>query len=322
MFSHRLPSLALALWAIAALPAAYAQSSVFDYPIAADKVFLLDLEKAGERLVAVGERGVVLYSDDQGQKWHSLRSPVTRTLTALAFANDREGAAVGHGGALLHTVDGGLSWQAVEADSGGESLLGVAAIGDRQLLAWGAFGLVLASGDGGASWERRMILGEDFDRHIAQILQTQGQLLLVGESGTLARSLDQGQTWQTLESPYEGSFFGALQTRAGALLAYGMRGNVWRSTDEGQTWSKAQTGTTLGINSALQLASGRILALGNGGLLLASDDDGVSFRALNNASKASLAQGVQLPNGQTLAVGEAGVSSLSSLVLAQGSVQP
>ncbi|MCY1399385.1 Ycf48-like protein [compost metagenome] len=321
MFSHRLPSLALALWAIAALPAAFAQPPVLDYPIAADKAFLLDLEKAGERLVAVGERGVVLYSDDQGQQWHSLRTPVTRTLTALAFANAREGAAVGHGGALLHTNDGGLNWQAVEADTGGESLLGVASIGDQHMLAWGAFGLVLASSDGGASWERRTILGDDFDRHIAQILKVQGQLLLVGESGTLAHSLDQGQTWEAMDSPYEGSFFGALQTRAGTLLAYGMRGNVWRSADSGQSWSKVETATTLGINGGLQLDSGRILALGNGGLVLASDDDGLSFQPLNGSSKASLAQGVQLTDGQTLAVGDQGIKSLTSLVSLQESVK-
>ncbi|NUU35550.1 YCF48-related protein [Pseudomonas sp. C2B4] len=318
MFSHRLPSLALALWALAALPAAFVQAPALDYPIAADKVLLLDLEKAGERLVAVGERGVVLYSDDQGQGWHSLRTPVTRTLTAVAFATGQEGAAVGHGGALLHTGDGGLHWQAVEADTGGESLLGVTAMGGKRMVAWGAFGLYLESDDGGASWQRRMILGEDFDRHIAQILNAQGQWLLVGESGTLARSLDQGQTWEAMESPYQGSFFGALQTRDGTLLAYGMRGNLWRSVDQGQSWNKIETATTLAINGSLQQDNGRILALGNGGIVLASDDDGATFRAINGSTKANLAQGVQLSNGQTLAVGDRGVTSLARLVIAKG----
>lgn len=318
MFSHRLPSTALALWAFAALPAAFAQTAALDYPIAADKVLLLDLEKAGDRLVAVGERGVVLYSDDQGQGWHSLRTPVTRTLTAVAFSSTQEGVAVGHGGALLHTVDGGLHWQPVEADTGGESLLGVTAMGDKRMVAWGAFGLYLESDDGGASWARRMILGEDFDRHIGQVLKVQGQWLLVGESGTLARSLDQGQNWEALESPYQGSFFGALQTRDGTLLAYGMRGNLWRSVDKGQSWSKIETATTLAINGSLQQDNGRILALGNGGIVLASDDDGATFRAINGASKASLAQGVQLSNGQTLAVGDHGVASLARLVIVKG----
>ncbi|MNQ95920.1 Ycf48-like protein [compost metagenome] len=191
-------------------------------------------------------------------------------------------------------------------------------MGGMHMVAWGAFGVYLESSDGGASWERRMILGEDFDRHIAQVLNAQGQWLLVGESGTLAHSLDQGQTWEAIESPYQGSFFGALQTRDGALLAYGMRGNIWRSADKGQNWSKIDTGTTLAINGSLQLGSGRIVALGNGGIVLASDDDGLSFRALSGPSTASLAQGVQLTDGQTLAVGDRGIESLTALVAAKG----
>ena len=54
-------------------------------PIRSDRVILLDVAMAGKRLVAVGERGVVMASDDNGVTWVGTRAPVTRTLTAVTF---------------------------------------------------------------------------------------------------------------------------------------------------------------------------------------------------------------------------------------------
>ena len=54
-----------------------------------DHIILLDIDKAGDRLVAVGERGFVLYSDDEGATWTARPTPVTRTLTGVAF-KDRD----------------------------------------------------------------------------------------------------------------------------------------------------------------------------------------------------------------------------------------
>src|SRR4026207_2359612 len=64
-----------------------------------DRIILLDIDKSGERLVAVGERGFVLYSDDDGKTWTARPTPVTRTLTGVAFKDPQTGVAGGHGGA-------------------------------------------------------------------------------------------------------------------------------------------------------------------------------------------------------------------------------
>ena len=64
-------------------------SAVTAAPIKPDRVILLDVAMAGKRIVAVGERGVVLLSDDNGKTWTSVRAPVTRTLTAVTFFDDK-----------------------------------------------------------------------------------------------------------------------------------------------------------------------------------------------------------------------------------------
>lgn len=290
--------------------ALHAEPPKLDYPIGADHVFLLNVADTGQRLVAVGERGVVLLADEKGKSWQSIRTGTTRTLAGIAFSSPEVGIAVGHGGTLLRTLDGGRNWVPVTAETHGDALLGVAALGDGRMAAWGAFGLYLLSTDNGASWKRLSVIDGDFDRHIAQVIRlADGDWLMVGESGTLARSHDHGETWQVQPSPYAGSLFGALQSRDGQLFIYGMRGNLWVSADGGQHWSRRDTATTFAFNGALQLASGRILVLGNSGLVLASDDHGEHFQALPS-SRASLARAVQLADGRLLAVGERGVTTL------------
>ncbi|POF43287.1 glycosyl hydrolase [Pseudomonas laurylsulfativorans] len=291
-----------------------AEPPKLDYQISANHVFLLNIADSGEHLVAVGERGVVMIADERSREWRSVRSDTTRTLSGVAFASADIGVAVGHGGTLIRTEDGGSHWTSVETEANGDSLLGVAALGEGRMAAWGAFGLYLLSKDNGVSWERLPVLDNDFDRHISQVtVLAGGDCLMVGESGTLARSRDHGETWQAMHSPYAGSLFGALQLKNGDLLVYGMRGNLWLSSNDGQTWTKRDTATTFAFNGAVQLKSGRVLAFGNSGLLLASDDQGRSFKP-QPSTHTSLAKALQLADGQLLTVGDRGVTPLGTNV--------
>lgn len=77
----------------------------------AAKSLLLDVESAGQRLVAVGQRGHILFSDDQGQSWQQAKVPTRQMVTAVTFADKRLGWAVAHDGLILQTQDGGQSWE-------------------------------------------------------------------------------------------------------------------------------------------------------------------------------------------------------------------
>ena len=76
----------------------------------APSAMLMDVTKANGRLVAVGERGHILYSDDNGGTWSQADVPVRVTLTAVDFPTARKGWAVGHDGAVLHSEDAGQTW--------------------------------------------------------------------------------------------------------------------------------------------------------------------------------------------------------------------
>jgi photosystem II stability/assembly factor-like uncharacterized protein len=303
-----------------------------------DRIILLDIDKTGDRLVAVGERGFLLYSDDEGDTWTARPTPVTRTLTGVAFKDQQTGVAVGHGGSVVRTEDGGATWSQVQVEEAGtDSLLDVQHLVGDHFIAYGAFGLYLDSTDAGRSWTRRTILGsastddtgneaeyidEGFDRHISRVIQVDSTLLLVAESGTLARSDDGGENWTRLESPYEGSWFNALEIDDGSVLVFGMRGNVFRTADLGATWEKVPLGTTASLMGGAQLADGRILLVGNTGLLALSTDRGRTLQLHWSPASKGFAQVVEA-DGRLLAVGEGGVSVIDPAWLrAEGDSPP
>jgi photosystem II stability/assembly factor-like uncharacterized protein len=280
-----------------------------------NRIYLMDIETAGERLVAVGERGFVLISDDAGQSWRAVGTPVVRALTGVAFNGDKVGVAVGHGGSLVRTEDGGSSWSAVPMDEAyGESLLGVTALGDGKFAAYGAFGMYFDTLDGGRSWTKRTILTEEFENHISQVVPVNGSLWMVTEYGTIANCDAQCTAFVGVPSPYTGSFFGMVVAPDGALVLFGMRGTVFRSNDAGVTWQKIETGTTATFNSGRTLSDGRIILVGNAGLVATSTDSGQSFKIQWSPAGRGFSALVEAGGGLVVA-GEAGVGMLDTAAL-------
>jgi photosystem II stability/assembly factor-like uncharacterized protein len=308
--------IALAL-AVAAIGALAAEAPVVpDFiPTKFDRIILLDAVHAGTRLLAVGERGVLVRSGDGGAHWQAQRLPTTQTLTALAFNDENNGVAVGHDATVLRTADGGATWKRVKIEEAGiDSFLGATALGGTRIVIYGAFGEFYESNDNGATWQRERVIDKDFDRHISQVIKVGDRYLLVGESGTLALS-DDLATWKKLAAPYEGSYFGGLVTKGGAWLIYGMRGNVYRSEDAGASWSKVDLGTHLSVMNGRVLADGRIVLVGINGLTEVSSDDGKTFVRRDTGVRQSLAQVLPLADGAVLVVGERGIARIDAKAL-------
>ena len=76
----------------------------------AQRALINGLARSGERLVAVGQRGHVLLSDDQGKSWRQAEVPVSSDLVAVAFPSADQGWAVGHDGVVLRSTDAGATW--------------------------------------------------------------------------------------------------------------------------------------------------------------------------------------------------------------------
>ncbi|MDY0836028.1 WD40/YVTN/BNR-like repeat-containing protein [Pseudomonas sp. SED1] len=286
-----------------------------DSPKAA-KSLMIDVVHAGKRLVAVGDRGHILYSDDQGATWSQAKVPTRQLLTAVFFADDQHGWAVGHDAQILATTDGGLSWTQQFQDLKREApLLDVWFKDASNGFAVGAYGALIETTDGGKTWDDVSDRLDNEDQfHLNAIAQVKDAgLFIVGEQGSMFRSHDEGQTWEKLEGPYEGSLFGVIGTaHAQTLLAYGLRGNLFRSTDFGSTWEPVELNATrgaleFGLSGATLLDDGSIVVVGNGGSVVVSHDDGLTFNVFNRPDRISLSAVTAAGNGNLILVGQGGV---------------
>lgn len=336
-----------------ALPSAVAAGfvDVLDTPSMhselASKSILTGLGKAGERLVAVGQRGHILYSDDAGLQWAQAKVPVSSDLVAVYFATPAQGWAVGHDGVILHSIDGGASWvRQLDARQIGALLLDyyqpqLAAnptdealqtrvadarrISDQQadqsfLDVWfeservgyvvGAFNLILRTEDGGEHWTPWLDRTDNPSAlNLYAVRPIGDQLFIVGEQGLVLKLDPETRRFNATPIPYNGSFFG-ITGKPGVALVYGLRGNVYRSVDEGVSWSKVELGLPVSITAGTVAADGRILLFSQAGHVLVSVDDGATFKLQAEHALAPVAGALAAKADALVLVGSRGLRQL------------
>ncbi|WP_437881387.1 WD40/YVTN/BNR-like repeat-containing protein [Pseudomonas sp. LRF_L74] len=300
-------------------PVAFAAETAPVYSIESSKAastLLLDIAHAGKRLVAVGDRGHILFSEDAGKNWVQARVPSRQLLTAVFFVDDKKGWAVGHDAQILATSDGGANWTLQHENLEREApLLDVWFQDASHGFAIGAYGMFLETRDGGATWDdasERLHNEEGYHLNAITAVKDAG-LFVVGESGSMFRSSDWGETWEVLQGPYEGSLLGAQGTAdAKALIVYGLRGNLFRSSDFGENWQQVSleaNGAPLrfGLAGGSLLGNGSLVVVGHGGSVLRSDDGGASFSVINRPDRISLSSATDDADGELVLVGQGGV---------------
>ncbi|VVO78010.1 Ycf48-like protein [Pseudomonas fluorescens] len=335
--------------------------------IAADLNVLLPLDKPAEssprastgritdvtttpdgRVVVVGERGHILYSEGPNLAWNQAVVPVSSDLVAVSFVNERLGWAVGHDGVVLKTTDGGANWEMVlngrlygdilvsfyerklqtaEANERAERALEDAqrikeegadkpfldVYFENERTGWlvGAFNLILKTTDGGETWEPWIDRTENPMAYtFYSIDRVDGELYIAGELGLLLRLDSMTGEFVALESPYEGSFFGLTGAR-GVLIAFGLRGNAFLSTDKGSNWTRLETGLQNGIVDGEVLQDGRIVLASNDGEIAISNAARTRFQEFSYTRRVPLSGIGQIDNDSMLLVGPKGIHSVT-----------
>jgi photosystem II stability/assembly factor-like uncharacterized protein len=311
----------------------------------ADKGLLQGVVRAGLRIVAVGQRGHVVYSSDEGANWKQANVPVSSDLTAAFFVSDQKGWAVGHDGVVLHTADGGVNWTLqmdgrkanerllahIEARAKAEPqsaelkplleeakrfkeqgadkpFLDVWFADENNGFVVGAYNLIFRTADGGKTWEPW------FDRtdnprfmNLYGIGRAADGLYVVGEGGLVLKLDAQGQRFQARPTPYNGSYFGIVGNKATAV-AFGLRGNVFGSDDGGKSWNKIETGLPATIVAGAELPNGALLLADAGGRVAVSDEAGRDFKVLPLKQSMPLTGVADIGNRRLALVGLRGVA--------------
>lgn len=297
-----------ASWAagLEAVPAAPAGNAV--------QAMMLGAGKAGERVVAVGDHGIVLLSDDQGRSYRQARGvPLSSTLTSVSFVDASNGWAVGHWGAILASGDGGETWAVQRIDSDVDRPLFAVHFFDRQQgVAVGLWSLILTTNDGGVTWTERTLQPQPgasrADLNLLSLFSDgQGAVYATAERGKLLRSDDRGKTWRYLDTGYQGSLWSGAVLPDGRLLVGGQRGTLLRGTPDASAWQRIPLTSRSSI-TAIQAEGKHVLVAGLDGLLVNSQDGGASFDETRSGDGVSLTAALLQGDGQPLLFSRHGVS--------------
>ena len=273
-------------------------------PLATESI-LLDVTRAGDKLIAVGERGHVIFSSD-GENWTQAEVVPTRaTLTTVAQANGRLWAG-GHDATIITSGDGGNTWTRQFTDQERQqAVMDIHFTDENNGVAIGSYGLYLVTSDGGQTWEDVEIDPEGGYHLNAMIRFDDGRRLIAGEAGYSYRSYDDGATWEMLDLPYLGSMWGALQLDEECVLFYGLRGHAMQSCDFGTSWTEFDTGAEASISGGA-MQDGKILLAASSGTVMIRDD-GMDWTAAKHSSGVDFAAALSMGDGSFLLVGEDGV---------------
>lgn len=304
----------------------------------AQRLLMNSVVLAGKRLVAYGERGTVLLSDDDGKSWRQSKGvPVSVTLARGFFVNEKMGWAVGHSGVVLGTNDGGENWallfdgkraailekdaalaesatdermanaERLAHDGADKPFFGVHFMDEKKGFVTGAYGLAFATEDGGKTWQSAIGRFENSKgSHLYSIYQNGQDLYVTGEQGALYRSTDSGKQFKRLKTPAKGTLFGITSFPDGALMVYGLRGAAFLSKDSGENWNKVDLPNST-ITSAMRLGDGTVMLADETGSLLQSTNSGKSFKAVPQSQTSPVVGFVQTATGQLVLAGVGGM---------------
>lgn len=255
---------------------------------------LLDATQAGSRIVAVGDHGIVLLSDDGGRTFRQAKHvPSSSTLTSVFFVGPLHGWAVGQWGVILATVDAGETWTLQRSDTSiDQPLFSVYFKDSKHGWAVGLWSLLLATDDGGHTWKVEKLPpppgGDKADRNLYQMFADRsGALFIAAEQGLVLRSRDGGITWGYRQTGNKGSLWTGTATADGSIFVGGLLGHLYRSRDGGDTWTPIDSGSSGSITDLVS-SDDRVLGAGLDGFIITGTSTDVRFTAKQRTDRAPL----------------------------------
>jgi photosystem II stability/assembly factor-like uncharacterized protein len=315
-----------------AAPLAAAQETkrydVLDLPAVqsplAQNSLVYSLTRAGDRIVATGIRGHILYSDDLGKSWTQAESvPVRSSLLDAVFPTPELGWAVGHDGVILHTGDGGKTW-VKQADGRELPKIGLAYYQEKQA--------VQPDNERYALLVDEMNLAAESgpDRPLFKVFMRDATTgFVVGAYGTAFRTTDGGSHWYPIMELTDLEQFVHLFDYAqlpegpamadaagnpgiGDMVLAGEMGTILAFDAASQQWRKQEFPYEGSMFTLLATGGDSLLAGGLRGLVFRSEDRGRSWQEVTKPASGAIVASVLLADGRIVLATQEGNLLLST----------
>ncbi len=243
------------------------------------------------------------HSHDGGGTWEAVDVLGNgATFTSVGFPDAEHGWAVGGGGLVIRTADGGKSWELLKPPTKVDLQVvhfinsRVGFIGGREALLDSATDEVTGSAeilrttDGGRTWRR--CYREERPGNFFQITSFSDSVAVaILDGNRLLRTEDRGETWMAV--PLSARYVTSAATAPdGVNWFVGPQGGLQSSDDGGKTWrqSASQSPDAAGHNwEAISFnGRGQGLAVGESGTVALTSDNGKTWEVFSIASSDDL----------------------------------
>jgi photosystem II stability/assembly factor-like uncharacterized protein len=234
-------------------------------------------------------------------------------LFGLSF-DQGKGVAVGAGGDIMTSEDGGVTWKHNAEAPTSLALLSVSRRGSH-VVAVGQAGVVAVMDNG--KW--KTATSGVTARLLSVEVNSSGLAIAGGEFGTLLKSTDGGNTWASTAPDWAGmasaEHFGTGEpmvyavavSEAGVVTVAGEFGVMLRSEDAGTTWRVLRPvnpeEATIHALSLVDKGQGNSYAVGQTGELLLSSDGGETWMKCDTGTDLNFLGVAASPNGQVVLTG-------------------
>jgi len=209
-------------------------------------------------------------------------------LNDVAFLSATQLVAVGQGGTVIYSTDGGMNWNDGAGIAGADDLTSLSFNGST-VVAVGKNGWVVRSLDSGANWtEENPAAGPDLNRSVATFIDNAIVIAVGKKDGsafTVFRSTDSGDNWTQLGNPNVPTSGGkdlnavAFSGDIGVAVGDKTGGNFTflRTTDKGLNWTLITLAGGNDLYAVAFITPLDVVAVGKAGLAVYSSDAGATW---------------------------------------------
>ena len=221
-----------------------------------------------------------------------------------AFVNPRQGWAVGLGGVIVATRDGGKSWVR-QTSTVSDRLDSVTFVNPQQGWAVGGRGEIVATSDGGQSWVQQASTVSGGLYSVTFVNPQQGWA--VGDVGVIVATSDGGKSWVQQTSTVSAVLNSVTFVNPQQGWAVGEGGVIVSTSDGGKSWVSQTSKVSGGLDAVTFVNPQQGLAVGDGGVIVATSDGGKSWVTQTSTVSGALLSVTFVNPQQGWAVGAGGV---------------
>jgi photosystem II stability/assembly factor-like uncharacterized protein len=221
-------------------------------------------------------------------QWISQSSGVSTNLHAVVFTDANTGVAVGNGGKILRTTNGGSNW--IQQTSGTTNDLFEVYFVDAYLgYAVGYLGTILKSIDGGISWT---VQNSGTTNQLNSVYFTDASTGYAagGNFGiqTILKTVDGGANWVSQTTVTSQQLSSIYFTSADTGFASGNAGTILKTTNGGTNWTAQTSGISQLLRSLFFTDSNTGYTVGELGAILKTVNGGANWTTQSSGTIGSI----------------------------------